>query len=56
MEPTPEARAAELREIIDRCRGVIEIPQLGTKHSLNISVAAGVLLWDFYAKSAREAK
>ncbi|MBC2838885.1 RNA methyltransferase [Robiginitalea sp. SC105] len=38
--------------VIDRCRGVIEIPQLGTKHSLNISVAAGVLLWDFYAKTA----
>ncbi len=28
------------------CRGCIEIPQLGMKHSLNISVAAGVVLWE----------
>ncbi len=40
------------QEVIDKCQGVIEIPQLGTKHSLNISVAAGVLLWDFYSKIA----
>ena len=30
--------------------GVIEIPQEGTKHSLNISVASGVVMWDFYQK------
>ncbi|MGY8945129.1 MAG: TrmH family RNA methyltransferase, partial [Flavobacteriales bacterium] len=29
---------------------VIEIPQEGTKHSLNISVATGVVVWDFYSK------
>ncbi len=29
----------------------IEIPQLGTKHSLNISVSAGVVLWDVFSKS-----
>ena len=28
------------------CDGCVEIPQLGTKHSLNISVAAGVVLWE----------
>lgn len=28
----------------------IEIPQLGTKHSLNISVSVGVVLWDFFKK------
>jgi tRNA G18 (ribose-2'-O)-methylase SpoU len=28
------------------CDGCIEIPQLGMKHSLNISVAAGVVLWE----------
>ena len=28
----------------------IEIPQFGTKHSLNISVSVGILLWDFYSK------
>ena len=30
--------------------GVLEIPQLGSKHSLNISVSAGVVLWDLFAK------
>ena len=33
------------QEIIDKCSGCIEIPQLGTKHSLNVSVAAGIVLW-----------
>jgi 23S rRNA (guanosine2251-2'-O)-methyltransferase len=29
----------------------IEIPQFGTKHSFNISVTAGIVLWDFYSKT-----
>jgi tRNA G18 (ribose-2'-O)-methylase SpoU len=33
-------------EVIAMCKGCIEIPQLGMKHSLNISVAAGVVLWE----------
>jgi tRNA G18 (ribose-2'-O)-methylase SpoU len=33
-------------EVITMCKGCIEIPQLGMKHSLNISVAAGVVLWE----------
>lgn len=33
-------------EIIALCDGCIEIPQFGTKHSLNISVAAGIVLWE----------
>ncbi len=33
-------------EIIKLCDGCIEIPQLGMKHSLNISVAAGIVLWE----------
>ena len=33
--------------VIDLCDGVIEIPQWGMKHSLNISVAAAVVLWEF---------
>ncbi len=41
------------QEAISCCRGVVEIPQLGTKHSLNIAVAAGVVLWDFWAKTQR---
>jgi 23S rRNA (guanosine2251-2'-O)-methyltransferase len=32
---------------IDQC---IEIPQFGTKHSFNIVISAGIVLWDFYAK------
>lgn len=33
-------------EIIALCSGCIEIPQLGMKHSLNVSVAAGMVLWE----------
>lgn len=33
-------------EVIKACDGCIEIPQLGMKHSLNISVAAGIVLWE----------
>ena len=32
------------------CDGSIEIPQLGTKHSLNISVSAGIVVWDLFQK------
>ncbi len=38
------------QEVVDVCDGVIEIPQSGTKHSLNISVCAGVVIWDFWSK------
>lgn len=33
-------------EVLKLCDGSIEIPQLGMKHSLNISVAAGIVLWE----------
>ncbi|MCU0443099.1 MAG: RNA methyltransferase [Bacteroidia bacterium] len=36
--------------IIDESDSVIEIPQFGTKHSLNVSVSAGIVLWDVYQK------
>ena len=36
------------QEIVDLCDGCIEIPQGGTKHSLNIAVSAGVVLWEFF--------
>ena len=39
----------EAMQIIDTC---IEIPQFGTKHSFNIVVSAGIVLWDFFAKLA----
>ncbi len=38
------------QEVIDKSTGVIEIPQIGTKHSLNISVSNGVVLWDLFTK------
>ena len=37
-----------LLSMVDGC---IEIPQFGTKHSLNISVAAGIVLWDIFQKT-----
>lgn len=41
------------QEVVNNCDGVIEIPQFGTKHSLNISVSVGVLVWDIWAKMNR---
>lgn len=38
------------QEIIDISDHSIEIPQLGTKHSFNISVSTGIVLWDYYCK------
>jgi tRNA G18 (ribose-2'-O)-methylase SpoU len=38
------------QKAIDRCDGTIEIPQLGTKHSLNVSVSAGIVVWDLFRK------
>jgi tRNA G18 (ribose-2'-O)-methylase SpoU len=35
-------------EILPFCDGFIEIPQLGTKHSLNVSVCAGIVIWEFF--------
>ena len=35
---------------ISACDGTIEIPQLGTKHSLNIAVSAGIVVWDLFKK------
>lgn len=38
------------QKAIEICNGTIEIPQLGTKHSLNISVSAGIVIWDLFKK------
>ena len=35
---------------MDICNNVIEIPQFGTKHSLNVSVSAGIIIWDIFSK------
>ena len=36
------------QKAVKLCDGCIEIPQLGTKHSLNISVSAGIVIWDLF--------
>lgn len=36
------------QEVVDFSDGCIEIPQYGTKHSLNVSTTAGIIIWDFF--------
>ena len=36
--------------VVDACDGCIEIPQFGTKHSLNVSVTGGIIIWEFFKK------
>ena len=36
------------QSVIDQCEGCIELPQFGTKHSLNVSVTAGIVIWEFF--------
>lgn len=36
------------QEVVNASHGCIEIPQHGTKHSLNVSVTAGIVIWDFF--------
>ncbi|NAS13901.1 RNA methyltransferase [Poritiphilus flavus] len=38
------------QEVVDQCHEALEIPQYGTKHSLNISVSVGIVLWDMWKK------
>ncbi len=38
------------QKVVDMCDLCVEIPQYGTKHSLNISVAAGIVIWDVFKK------
>jgi len=35
------------QEVVDRSDGCLEIPQFGTKHSMNVSVTAGIIIWHF---------
>ena len=35
------------QEVVDACDGCLEIPQFGTKHSMNVSVTAGIVMWHF---------
>ena len=36
------------QNVVDICKKCLEIPQYGTKHSLNVSVTAGLVIWEFY--------
>lgn len=38
------------QKVVDACEGCIEIPQYGTKHSLNVSVTGGIIIWEFFRK------
>ena len=44
------------QEVVDLCDGAIEIPQHGTKHSLNIAVSAGIVIWEFFRRYQLQAK
>lgn len=44
------------QNVVNMCDMCIEIPQEGTKHSLNVSVAAGIVIWDFYKILKQENK
>jgi tRNA G18 (ribose-2'-O)-methylase SpoU len=44
------------QEVVNACQGAIEIPQYGTKHSFNIAVSAGIVLWDLFNKILKTAK
>ena len=39
------------QDVIDESEHIIEIPQFGTKHSLNVSVCAGIVMWEFAKKN-----
>ncbi len=43
------------QEVVDMCDGCIEIPQFGTKHSMNVSVTAGIVIWSIAAQSLLDA-
>ncbi len=44
------------KDIIELSNVCVEIPQLGTKHSLNVSVAGGIVIWDLLSKKLNHTK
>ncbi len=42
------------QEAVNMCDGAIEIPQFGTKHSLNVSIAAGIVIWDIVKELSKK--
>ncbi len=56
MKPDPSKKYAVImgnevkgvqQQVVDMCDGCLEIPQFGTKHSMNVSVTAGIVIWHF---------
>ena len=41
------------QSVVDMCDGCLEIPQYGTKHSLNVAVTTGLVIWDFFKSFER---
>ena len=41
------------QSVIDMCDGCLEIPQYGTKHSMNVSVTAGIVIWELHNRILR---
>ncbi len=39
--------------VVDMCDGAIEVPQVGTKHSINVSVCGGIVLWEFFRQLSK---
>ena len=44
------------QKVVNICNGSIEIPQFGTKHSFNVSVSAGIVLWEIFRKMQNQYK
>lgn len=42
------------QSVVDNCDGCLEIPQYGTKHSLNVAVTTGLVIWDFFKAFEKE--
>ena len=40
------------QSVVDACDGCIEVPQFGTKHSLNVSVTGGIIIWEMFKNLA----
>jgi len=42
------------QEVINNCHQCLEIPQFGTKHSLNVSISGGIAIWEIWSKISCE--
>lgn len=43
------------QSVVDACDGCLEIPQFGTKHSMNVAVTAGIVIWEFARQTVLQA-